>query len=277
MGARYEGGPVGQAVWWVLGWGTGDLLRWSDDTEMAVGLATSLVEKRGLDADHLARAWAERADWKRGYGSGARRLLSRIRDGEDWRVANKAIFPDGSFGNGAAMRAAPLGLFYHRDPAELGRATELASSITHAHPLGVEGALLIARATAMALSGELDLAALREGCRQEEFQTQMRWAGMEMSQADVRRELGTGVEAHRSAVTALHVAHRFSDFDLMMQFIVSLGGDVDTIAAMAGGIFGARHGTVALPAKPLEKLEARERIEGAARRLYAVAAERGFK
>src|SRR5215813_2144106 len=81
LGAPYEGGAVGQAAWWLLGVGKGNLLRWTDDTEMAIGLATSLIEKRGLDADHLARTWAENADWKRGYGPGARKLLARVRKG----------------------------------------------------------------------------------------------------------------------------------------------------------------------------------------------------
>jgi poly(ADP-ribose) glycohydrolase ARH3 len=96
LGARHEGGPLGQAAWWGLGLGGGGALRWSDDTEMAVGPAKSLVEHRGLDPDALARSWAEGADWTRGYGPGARRLLARIRDGEDWRMANRAVFPDGS-------------------------------------------------------------------------------------------------------------------------------------------------------------------------------------
>jgi len=151
LGARYEGGLFGQALWWALGVGKGDLLRWSDDTEMALGLAKSLIEHRGVDLDHLARTWAENADWKRGYGPGARKLLARIRDGENWRVANRAIFPDGSFGNGAAMRAAPLGLFFHDNATELVRAAESSSSITHAHPLGIEGGVLIARATARSI------------------------------------------------------------------------------------------------------------------------------
>ena len=276
LGAPHEGGPLAKVAWRLVGYGRGGL-RWSDDTEMTLGLAESLVEHRGLEADKLARTWATRADWRRGYGPGTRKLLGRIRGGEDWRVASRAIFPEGSFGNGAAMRASPLGLFYHRDLAELVRATELASSITHAHPLGIEGGLLIARATALALAGALDLADLRKGCRQEEFRSRLERAAGDLSPAEVKRDLGTGVEAHRSAVTALYVVDRFRDFQPMMEFIVSLGGDVDTIAAMAGGIFGAWHGVAALPSQALDLLEARDRIERAARRLYAVAAERGFK
>lgn len=258
LGARYEGGRPGM----VLETG-GDLLRWTDDTEMALGLAQSLAEKKGLDEDHLARTWAEGADFKRGYGGGARRLLERIRQGADWRSSSRLLFPEGSYGNGAAMRAAPLGLFY-ADPAE---PAARAAGITHAHALGLEGGVLIARAVAMALRGPLDLAALSAGCRQPEFLERLAIAGEALTGDEIRLRLGAGVEAHRSAVTAVHIAHRFREFLPMMTFIVSLGGDVDTIGAMAGGIFGAREGVEALPAELLERLEERALIEKRARQL----------
>src|SRR5262245_31347877 len=105
LGAPFEGGLAARLAWRALGIGKRGTLRWTDDTEMALGLARSLTEHRGLDADSLARAWAEEADWKRGYGGGALRLLARIRGGEDWRTANRSVFPAGSYGNGAAMRA----------------------------------------------------------------------------------------------------------------------------------------------------------------------------
>jgi poly(ADP-ribose) glycohydrolase ARH3 len=274
LGAHHEGGPLGQAAWWAMGLGKRGVLRWSDDTEMAMGLAKSLIEKRGVDPDHLARTWAENADFKRGYGPGARKLLARIRSGEDWRVANRAIFPDGSYGNGAAMRAAPLGLFFHRDSDELVRAAELASSITHAHPLGIEGGVLIARATGMALKGELNLDALVEGCREAEFQSRLKAAKEPLERRDIKRRLGTTVEAHRSAVTAIHLASRFREFGPMLQFVISLGGDTDTIGAMAGAIFGARYGTGALSQDALEELEERRWIEKTAKQLFDIAGKR---
>ncbi len=258
LGAPHEGGPPGMTLDL-----DPDFLRWTDDTEMALGLARSLAEKRGLDEDHLARTWAEGADFSRGYGGGARRLLERIRQGADWRSSVRILFPEGSYGNGAAMRAAPLGLYF-ADPAE---PAARAAAITHAHPLGIEGGVLIARAVRMALEGLLDLPALHDGCTTPEFRERLAIAGEAMTADDVRRRLGAGVEAHRSATTAVHVAHRFREFLPMMQFVVSLGGDVDSIGAMAGGIFGAREGVEALPAELLGRLEQRARIEQSARSL----------
>ncbi len=258
LGARHEGGRPGMT----LDVGP-DLLRWTDDTEMALGLAQSLADHHGLDEDHLARTWAEGADFTRGYGGGARRLLERIRQGADWRSSVRALFPEGSYGNGAAMRAAPIGLFY-ADPAE---PAARAAGITHAHPLGIEGGVLIARAVRMALEGPLDLPALQASCTTPEFRERLAIAGTDLSADEVRQRLGAGVEAHRSATTAVHVAHRFREFLPMIRFVVSLGGDVDTIGAMAGGIFGAREGVEALPADLLGRLEERELIEARARAL----------
>lgn len=273
LGARHEGGPVVGALWRAV---TLNGLRWTDDTQMALGLAESLLARGGLDPDHVARSWAEGWQRWRGYGPGASRLLARIRQGADWREANRAVFPDGSFGNGAAMRAAPLGLYFHGDEAALRSATTLASSITHAHPLGIEGGLCIARAVDLALddvSPDAMVRHLQAFLRQEEFLVRLgRLPALLAEQPgprQVRRELGASVRAHESAVTAVYLALRFGDsFEDMMRFIIAMGGDTDTIGAMAGGIFGAFHGTAALPRRLCAELEARDRLERVAGALY---------
>lgn len=278
LGARFEGGPGASAIWRVINAWKGEL-RWSDDTEMAVGLAESIVERRGVEADALARRWAEGMTWGRGYGPGARRLLERIRAGADWREANRSVFPEGSFGNGAAMRAAPIGLFYHGSPASLDRAAEEASLVTHAHPLGIEGGLLIARATALALDEAIApaamLARLRDGARSAEYrerlETALAWMDAPPSREEVVRRLGNSIKAHESAVTAVYAYCRFPvDFAGMIEFVISLGGDTDTIGAMAGGILGAARGASALPAEQLRRLESRDAIEALGRELLRV-------
>jgi len=280
LGARHEGGAFGAVAWWLAGGRARGLLRWTDDTEMAIGLAESLIARRALDPDHLARRWAEGMDPRRGYGSGARKLLERIRAGEDWRTANRGVFPDGSFGNGAAMRAAPLGLFFHRDLKALRQAADLASGITHAHPLGMEGGRLIAWAVALALriespfDADAFLAALLDACELEEYRSRLQRVRMWLLDPpwlpEIRRHLGTSVLAHESSVTAIDAFCRYpSHFLAMMEHVIELGGDTDTIGAMAGGIFGARNGVSSLPEEWLGKLEMRDEIEALARRLHA--------
>ncbi len=279
IGAKYEGGFAERLVWATLGLGRHRLLRTTDDTRMALGLAESLVEHGGLDADALARRWAADLDWRRGYGPGAARLLRLVAHGTPWQKASRSVFPDGSFGNGAAMRAAPLGLFF---PAEeqrkvLVEAARLASSITHAHPLGMEGGVLLAVATALALEDDVDLGVLARASQTEEYRERLAVAATlgDASGEDVRRRLGNTIRAHESAPTAVYVFVRFRDraFPDLMEFVVELGGDTDTIGAMAGGLWGAARGVEALPADLLDRLEDRERIDAAARALHAHVSE----
>lgn len=270
LGAPYEGSLMERAAWKAIVAVSGEDLRWTDDTQMAMVLAESLLENAGLDADRLAASWAAAMEWSRGYGPGAAKMLKLIRGGADWRNANKNVFPDGSFGNGAAMRAAPLGLFYRRDAAALERAAAEAAAITHTHPLGVEGGVLIARATALALcepfSARNFIAELLTRAGHEEYRRRLARAGELLDGAPepaaVRGELGSSVRAHESAVTAVYAFCRHhDDFAAMMEFVISLGGDTDTIGAMAGGLWGARNGAGALPPRQLARLEAKDRLE----------------
>src|SRR5262249_27065484 len=86
---------------------------WTDDTEMACVLVAELHEPGPIDQDRLARAFADRFEPYRGYGGGAVVILRQIRDGAPWReVASAAFGGQGSMGNGAAMRVAPLGALH---------------------------------------------------------------------------------------------------------------------------------------------------------------------
>jgi poly(ADP-ribose) glycohydrolase ARH3 len=86
---------------------------------MTVDLAESLLANKGIDQDDLARRFAASYRWSRGYGPGAAKLLKRIRRGGDWRTVNREIYRNGSYGNGAAMRAPLLGLVYKEHAALL--------------------------------------------------------------------------------------------------------------------------------------------------------------
>ncbi len=109
LGAPLEGGPIERLAWWLIGIGTGKKgeLRWSDDTQMSLDIAESLVAKGGLDADDLAIRFATSYRWSRGYGPGAAKLLKKIARGANWRQANRSVYADGSYGNGGSMRAPP--------------------------------------------------------------------------------------------------------------------------------------------------------------------------
>lgn len=276
LGAPYEGGPVERLLWRVIGRTRDGCMRWTDDTQMSVDLAESLLESDGLKMDALARRFADGYRWSRGYGPGTARVLKRIKRGEAWTSAVKATHPGGSYGNGAAMRAPVLALFFFDDRDSLLQAAEASARITHGHPLAIDGAALIASACYDLLhdAPPTDVVnAARAVCRTKELgervdavESFLRDRGL-ADPREIGKALGSGTAALDSCGTALYIALRFlrEPFLEMLQFIRSCGGDVDTVGAMAGALWGAANGDSQLPQV---KIEARERLEGLALRLF---------
>ncbi len=285
LGAPHEGGPVERLLWRLIGKTRDGKMRWTDDTQMALDIAESLTTLGALHADDLARRFAASYRWSRGYGPGVARVLKRIARGADWRQANRSVFPAGSFGNGGAMRAPVIGLHYSGRLDELVAAARLSASVTHAHPLGMEGAVLLAFATALALRTSNPMEILQgtsANCALPPFTSRLaitaHWlqSGAEPTSRDVVRKLGNGIAASASCVTALYIALRFMGrpFQEMLAFIVDCGGDVDTLGAMAGAVWGAANGAAKLPQEQLEKIEQCDRLEAAASALHCLASRK---
>ena len=276
MGAPFEGGPLERGLWRVLGRTRSGEMRWTDDTQMTLDLAGSFLAMGRIDGDDLARRFARSYRWSRGYGPGAAKLLKSLRRGADWRVANRSVFRDGSFGNGGAMRAPVLALFIRDDREALLRATEEQAVVTHAHPLAIEGAKLVALGVSLAIAGTPSLELL-DGlpANHPKFQERLgcarRWLAEreEPKPKEVRRSLGSGISALDSCVTALYLGLRFRDqrFGELVGFASKMGGDVDTICAMAGALWGGVRGAGALPERDLKRLEGRERFVVLARQI----------
>ncbi len=252
-------------------------LVYTDDTAMAIGLAESLVEVGGLDQQHLGdtfRANYRREPW-RGYASGPPTVFSRVeREGMTYQEAARTLYDgDGSFGNGAAMRIVPLGLLFH-DASNLYRKAELSAAVTHAHPLGIDGAAVQARAVAEAvcldpeepLSIDVFLGQLLDTARTSEMKHRVARV-RELVETDVppsraAKELGQGVAVHRSLPFALYSFVRHPDSFADCLFCAALnGGDRDTLGAMACAVSGAYLGVRAIPPAWRERLENRDHIE----------------
>ncbi|WP_344245424.1 ADP-ribosylglycohydrolase family protein, partial [Actinocorallia libanotica] len=128
--------PVPQAPW-----------AWSDDTEMACTVVLHLAENRRVDQDLLAAEFAERLSVDRRYGANTLELLERVGSGADWRAEARGSFGgEGSHGNGAAMRVAPLGAALAGRPGEAAGTAIRTAEVTHAHPEAVQGAAAVAAA-----------------------------------------------------------------------------------------------------------------------------------
>ncbi len=237
-------------------------LQYTDDTQMAIVVAEALAERGSIETEALAVAFAERYDPGRCYGPGARRILEAIREGGDARELARTIFPGGSLGNGGAMRAAPIGVFFHEDLDRVAIEAEKSALPTHVHPIGIEGARLIALGAALAvrssgarLRRRRFFAALREHAATEEFQFQLNQAA-ELGPLDHLGAFGSDLEAHRSVTTALLIfACHPDDYATAVRRAIGQGHDTDTLAAMVGALAGARLGVKGLPARLLDRLE----------------------
>jgi ADP-ribosylglycohydrolase len=126
---------------------------YTDDTTMALAIFEVLDEFGEIHQDALARRFAARyrAAPSRGYGAGAHRLFAQILSGADWRVAAASVFRGGSFGNGFAMRIAPLAAYFADDGYDkVAEQAALASAVTHSHGEGIAGGVAVAVAGAYA-------------------------------------------------------------------------------------------------------------------------------
>ncbi len=236
--------------------------RYTDDTEMMIGVAESLIKNKGFNGAAMARTFVHNYDEKRGYGPGSKEALKRIREGESWEEASGKLFGGkGSYGNGAAMRIAPVGLFYYDNAEALREIAHKSSIITHSHELGKEGAALQAFAIALAVRGQKEdmLFELKEFVQHDVYKEKIGRMEILLAKDANRKEiivgLGNGEAAFNSVPTAIYSFLRFDHFNDSVTYAVSLGGDTDTIGAMTGAISGAYYGDGVIPNGWVEKLE----------------------
>lgn len=242
--------------------------QWTDDTEMACSVVAVLAAHGRIDQDALASSFAEHHDFDRGYGPAVNRMLRLVREGEDWRTLAAELFNgQGSWGNGAAMRIAPLGAWYAEDPEQATHQAEISAYTTHQHREAVCGAMAVAAAAALAAApaGAPTAEELLDGVialvPRSAVGAGLRRARDMLDYGDantVAAVLGCGrrTSAHDTVPFTLWSAARaLDDFERAFWTTAQVGGDVDTTCAIVGGILGAR-GDAALPGAWLARTEA---------------------
>ena len=260
---------------------------WTDDTMMALAIYEVLYRHGRIDQDDLARTFAARyqADPMRGYGAGAHRLLSQIAAGADWRAAAELLFGGGSFGNGSAMRIAPLAAYFAEDGYErVAEQAALSAAVTHVHPEGIAGGAAAAVAGAYAWvnrdrrsdpavkRGLFDVVLahtpageVRDGIERAAGLTVdvpaepnvrlLPYGGgvvpFDISLELVVQQLGNGskVICQDTVPFCLWVASRhLDDYEKAIVNTIRGGGDIDTTAAIVGGIVALATGREGIPA-----------------------------
>jgi ADP-ribosylglycohydrolase len=237
---------------------------YTDDTEMALSLVSVLRRHGTVNQDALAHSFAERADFGRGYGPGAIRLLRQLKGGADWRSAATELFSgQGSYGNGAAMRVAPLGAFFADDLNRVVEEARRSAEVTHAHPEGIAGAIAVAVAAAWAWrighGGAPSAFSLCNMVLPYVPESEVR------SRIERAAALSPGIPAHWAVGTlgnGVNIAAQdtvgyclwcaasyLTDYEAALWHTASGLGDIDTTCAIVGGIVASRVGLDGLPAE----------------------------
>ena len=241
---------------------------YTDDTEMMIGIIESLKQDPAFDPALTAQRFLDNFHPFRGYGGRIYGIMDKLRQGIPWdRVGTD------SWGNGGAMRIAPIGFFFYDDPKQLHEAVIMCTRITHRHPQGLAGALAqavgVGIATRKGVNGEaidqvsflaeivqgadgVDSAVAAEVKRIEQLDAV---GDLEEKIERIARTFARDVSAIGAvpaAIASFVINDNFSDTVLTA---VNCGGDTDTIGAMAGALAGAFYGYSSIPSAWLEPLE----------------------
>ena len=249
--ARFPGDARGSATEMCgggsLSWEPGEF---TDDTQMTLLVAQSLVERGGLDeADLFDRfhRWADAPPPD--IGTQTRAVLG---SGRPWEVAASEHFARSGHaaGNGSLMRTTPAAVFF----APQGRTATMdtarrISALTHGDPSAGEGCAVFHELVRVALDGRDPPAAIPLAMDHVAPEHRRRWASVldpEWTPADATEINGAVWPTLGAAVWALRGATSFAQ---VIRRVIDLGGDTDTVAAVAGGLAGAVFGIAGIPTR----------------------------
>ncbi len=247
---------------------------WTDDTSLALCLATSLVETGGFDPhDQLERycRWYETGYMSSNgrcfdIGSTTYRALTRFRKtGEPFSGATEAY----SAGNGSIMRLAPVVLFFYPDREKIWFYCGESSRTTHGATECLEACQLLGDILYRLLSGSDKETALFDTLPHELTTPALQsLARGEYRTLDEHRIQGSGYVV-KSLEAALWSFWMTDDFESAILKAVNLGDDADTTAAVCGQLAGAYYGETGIPSGWLGKLAMRAEISHLSDRLTA--------
>ncbi len=243
----------------------------TDDTNTALSIMWCLRKFGHIDQDALALSLAEHYDPARGYGNSMNDFFMQLRQGEDWRKVSQSLFEgEGSFGNGAAMRVAPIGSYFSNDLDKVAEQAALSAEVTHSHPEGIAGAIAVALAAAMVTKQRqagsrtvgFNLAdAILAYVPRSELRLKLSHAAVlpsDKSTAEAAAILGNGskVTALDTVPFCLWCANKFiGDFQESLWQTASAGGDVDTNCAIVGALVASFSGKKEIPSSWLRNRE----------------------
>lgn len=238
----------------------------TDDTELALCIARSLVERETFDGQDIADRFHDwYADGPFDIGLMTADALREYGSGTGWRDAGREVWQhraEGSnAGNGSVMRCAPHAIAFADDPATLVDVSRQSSAITHYDPRCTYGCALLNCTIAGYLRGddaplETALARVRTDAP-DELLAALQLVPDQLTDAD----LATSGYVVHTLQTALYDALTADDAETAIIRAVNRGGDTDTIGAVTGALAGARFGVESLPDRWLDQVEYRDDLD----------------
>lgn len=245
--------------------------RYSDDSQMALSIYSNLLQHGEIIQDALAESFAAYYDPGRGYGPAMHRVLRSIRNGKPWQEAATSQFEgQGSYGNGAAMRVAPLGAYFADTLEKVADQARLSAEVTHAHLEGIAGAIAVAAGAAWSWRLRSEIAPptcadfldkILPLVPKSEVSMRLRWArdiSPTTPTATVADMLGNGsqISAQDTVPFALWCAGTYlSSYEEAIWQTLAVFGDIDTNCAIVGGIVALYCGAESIPPAWIEARE----------------------
>src|SRR4051812_31393258 len=259
LGAPFEFGPPGRfsarfpspargARTEMCGGGPWEPGEFTDDTQMALLVASSLVDCGGLDEADLFdrfRTWAQ-ADPK-DVGIQTRAVLG---SGQPWDVAATEHFrrTGRAAGNGSLMRTTPAAIRFSRDGREVTMdAARRISALTHGDPSAGEGCAIFHELMRVALDGEDPLTAIPAALELVAAEHRERWATVLAPDWTPEQATESNGAVWPTLGQAVWALRQGGGFAAVLRRVIDLGGDTDTVAAVAGGLAGAVYGMAGIP------------------------------
>jgi ADP-ribosyl-[dinitrogen reductase] hydrolase len=221
----------------------------TDDTEMAIALAESLLEQRPLNGSNLVNHFVK---WLNSsppdIGIHTRVVLGWMTNGLDWQQGMQRVQRElaASAGNGSVMRCWPVAIASWQDRQQMVLDSELQSCVTHPHADCVAASVFVNWMIAELVSGATTEEAFASALRSVPLSGEFYQVVVSAPRAERESLKNSGWVRHtlESAIWGLLTTTTFEDAVVQ---VVNLGGDADTAGAVVGALAGAAYGLEMIP------------------------------
>ncbi len=220
---------------------------YSDDTAFSITLAESLINNNGFNPDDISKKYVDLvlSGRSRGFGRTTYAAIQNLQSGIHW---SESGIP-GSYGNGSAMRASPIGIFFRNDIKSLVESATIDAQITHASNEAIAGSIAIALAAAFASNNDLENLTKRICEYLPDSKVKSKIYGLEslinadhIAPQQALSVLGTGADVKETVPSSIYCFLKFDNFTDAIITAIKAGKDADTTAAITGSLIASNLG-----------------------------------